>query len=159
MTMEITKAADYGLRAMYRLGQTPRDQSALIGVIAEEMSIPAQFLHKVMPRLVKAGLVRSRRGARGGYRLAMDPAEISLLNIIEAIDGPVFINRCLVDKDDCALHLECAIRPVFARAQAALRKVLQDQSLADVLKGKAQHASLASAPEGTPPRETTSTEA
>jgi len=136
MTMEITKAADYGLRAMYRLGQTPRDKSALIGSIAEEMDIPAQFLHKVMPRLVKAGLVRSRRGARGGYRLAKDPAEISLLDIVQAIDGPVFINRCLVDKDDCALHLECTIRPVFARAQAALRKVLRDHKLSDVLNGK-----------------------
>ena len=137
MTMEITKAADYGLRAMYRLGQMPRDQTALIGVIADEMNIPAQFLHKVMPRLVKAGLVRSRRGARGGYRLAKDPAEITLLDIIEAIDGPVFINRCLVDQDDCVLHLECAIRPVFARAQAALRHVLREHSLSDVLHSDA----------------------
>jgi len=155
MTMEITKAADYGLRAMYRLGQMPRDQTALIGLIAEEMNIPAQFLHKVMPRLVKAGLVRSRRGARGGYRLAKDPSEISLLDIIEAIDGPVFINRCLVDKDDCVLHLECAIRPVFARAQAALRHVLREHRLSDVLNGSAASlqspdAALADQPQEAP---------
>jgi len=134
MTMEITKAADYGLRAMYRLGQTPREHSALIGDIAKEMNIPAQFLHKVMPRLVKAGLVRSRRGARGGYRLAKDPADISLLDIIQAIDGPIFINRCLFDKDDCSMDAECHIRPVFVEAQSALRRVLRQHCLQDVIQ-------------------------
>ncbi len=133
MTMEITKAADYGLRAMYRLGRTPRESSALIGDIASEMNIPAQFLHKVMPRLVKAGLVRSRRGARGGYKLAKDPGEISLLDIVQAIDGPIFINRCLFDKDDCSMDAACSIRPVFAQAQEALRGVLRNHKLADVI--------------------------
>ncbi|MDX9999850.1 MAG: Rrf2 family transcriptional regulator [Polyangia bacterium] len=136
MSMEITKAADYGLRAMYRLGQTPKDTSALIGDIATEMQIPAQFLHKVMPRLVKAGLVRSRRGARGGYRLAKDPCEISLLQIVQAIDGPIFLNRCLFDHDDCSRNEDCTIRPVFAKAQDALRRVLDNSKLADVLNGK-----------------------
>lgn len=139
MTMEITKAADYGLRAMYRLGQTPKETSALIGDIAIEMNIPAQFLHKVMPRLVKAGLVRSRRGARGGYKLAKDPMDISLLDIVQAIDGPIFINRCLFDKDDCNLEHDCSIRPVFAKAQSALRQVLAQHKLADVLNGKGPH--------------------
>lgn len=135
MTMEITKAADYGLRAMYRLSQTPQNHSALIGDIASEMNIPAQFLHKVMPRLVKAGLVRSRRGARGGYKLAKAPAEISLLEIVQAIDGPIFINRCLFDEDDCSMDEDCPIRPVFAEAQNALRKVLHDSKLADLTNG------------------------
>ena len=132
MTMEITKAADYGLRAMYRLCKTPPNQSALIGDIANEMNIPAQFLHKVMPRLVKAGLVRSRRGARGGYRLAKTPAEISLLEIVQAIDGPIFINRCLFDADDCTMEETCPIRPVFQKAQTALRDVLHASKLSDV---------------------------
>jgi Rrf2 family protein len=133
MTMEITKAADYGLRAMYRLGQTPPNHCALIGDIANEMNIPAQFLHKVMPRLVKAGLVRSRRGARGGYRLAKPPAQISLLDIVQAIDGPIYLNRCLFDKDDCSLDAECPIRPVFAQAQDALRDVLHTRKLGDLV--------------------------
>ena len=135
MSMEITKAADYGLRAMYRLGQTPKETSALIGDIASEMKIPAQFLHKVMPRLVKAGLVRSRRGAHGGYKLAKDPKDISLLEIVQAIDGPIFLNRCLFDHEDCSLDWECTIRPVFAQAQSALREVLGAHKLADVLNG------------------------
>lgn len=137
--MEITKAADYGLRAMYRLGHTPRDTSALINDIAAEMSIPRQFLHKVMPRLVKAGLVRSRRGARGGYRLAKDPKDISLLDIVQAIDGPIYINRCLFDKDDCNRDGDCTIRPIFALAQSALHKVLASHRLSDVLNGKDVH--------------------
>jgi Rrf2 family protein len=136
MSMEITKAADYGLRAMYRLGQSPMNVSALIGDIAKEMNIPAQFLHKVMPRLVKAGLVRSRRGARGGYRLAKQPGEITLLQIVQAIDGPIYINRCLFDHDDCTMDEYCPIRPVFQDAQDALRKVLDDSSLADLIAQK-----------------------
>lgn len=136
MSMEITKAADYGLRAMYRLGQSPMNVSALIGDIAKEMNIPAQFLHKVMPRLVKAGLVRSRRGARGGYRLAKQPNEITLLQIVQAIDGPIYINRCLFDHDDCTMDEYCPIRPVFQDAQDALRKVLDDSSLADLITQK-----------------------
>ena len=133
MTMEITKAADYGLRAMYRLGQVPTNTSALIGDIAAELQIPAQFLHKVMPRLVKAGLVRSRRGARGGYRLAKTPGEISLLDIVQAIDGPIYINRCLFDHEDCSMDDYCPIRPVFQTAQDALRGVLHASSLADLI--------------------------
>ncbi len=143
MSMEITKAADYGLRAMYRLGQSPMNVSALIGDIAEEMSIPAQFLHKVMPRLVKAGLVRSRRGARGGYRLAKQPSEISLLQIVQAIDGPIYINRCLFDHEDCTMDDYCPIRPVFQDAQDALRKVLDDSSLADLITRKEEQAATA----------------
>ncbi len=136
MSMEITKAADYGLRAMYRLCQGPMNVSALIGDIANEMNIPAQFLHKVMPRLVKAGLVRSRRGARGGYKLAKQPSEISLLQIVQAIDGPIYINRCLFDHDDCTMEEYCPIRPVFQNAQDAMRKVLDDSSLADLVARK-----------------------
>ena len=143
MSMEITKAADYGLRAMYRLGQSPMSVSALIGDIANEMNIPAQFLHKVMPRLVKAGLVRSRRGARGGYRLAKQPGEISLLQIVQAIDGPIYINRCLFDHEDCTMDEYCPIRPVFQDAQDALRKVLDDSSLADLIVRKEAAAEAA----------------
>lgn len=143
MTMEITKAADYGLRAMYRLGQAPMNTSALIGDIANEMKIPAQFLHKVMPRLVKAGLVRSRRGARGGYRLAKPPTDISLLEIVQAIDGPIFINRCLFDHEDCTMDDYCPIRPVFQNAQDALRNVLGDNSLADLVTQKDTQAARA----------------
>ena len=143
MSMEITKAADYGLRAMYRLGQAPMNVSALIGDIAAEMNIPAQFLHKVMPRLVKAGLVRSRRGARGGYRLAKQPSEISLLQIVQAIDGPIYINRCLFDHEDCTMDDFCPIRPVFQDAQDALRKALDDSSLADLITRKEAEAARA----------------
>jgi Rrf2 family protein len=143
MSMEITKAADYGLRAMYRLGQSPMSVSALIGDIANEMNIPAQFLHQVMPRLVKAGLVRSRRGARGGYRLAKQPGEISLLQIVQAIDGPIYINRCLFDHEDCTMDEYCPIRPVFQDAQDALRKVLDDSSLADLIVRKEAAAEAA----------------
>jgi Rrf2 family protein len=146
MSMEITKAADYGLRAMYRLGQAPMNTSALIGDIASEMNIPAQFLHKVMPRLVKAGLVRSRRGARGGYKLAKQPGEITLLQIVQAIDGPIYINRCLFDHDDCTMDEYCPIRPVFQDAQDALRKVLDDASLADLIARK--HAEAAASSSG-----------
>lgn len=132
MSMEITRAADYGLRAMLYLSRRTEAGSVLIGDIAAAMEIPAQFLHKVMPRLVKAGLLHSRRGARGGYRLAKDPAKVTVLEIVEAIDGPILVNRCLVGSGDCSRIGECAIENVCKEAQNAITSKFSEFSLADL---------------------------
>jgi Rrf2 family protein len=130
--MEMTRAADYGLRAMLYLSRRMEAGSVLIGDIATAMEIPAQFLHKVMPRLVKAGLLHSRRGARGGYRLAKDPESVTVLDIIEAIDGPILVNRCLVGSADCSRIGKCAIEEVCKRAQKAITRELGEYNLADL---------------------------
>jgi Rrf2 family protein len=132
MSMEMTRAADYGLRAMLYLSRRMEAGSVLIGDIAAAMEIPAQFLHKVMPRLVKAGLLHSRRGARGGYRLAREPGKVSVLDIVEAIDGPILVNRCLVGSADCSRIGSCAIEEVCRQAQKAITAKLDDFSLADL---------------------------
>ena len=134
MSMEMTRAADYGLRAMLYLSRRMDAGSVLIGDIAAAMEIPAQFLHKVMPRLVKAGLLHSRRGARGGYRLAKEPQSVTVLDIIEAIDGPILVNRCLVGSADCSRIGKCSIEQVCKQAQKAITGKLNEYSLADVVK-------------------------
>jgi len=127
--MEMTRAADYGLRAMMYLAGRTGSGSVLIGEIASSMQIPPQFLHKVMPRLVKAGLLHSRRGARGGYRLSRLPSEISALDVIESIDGPILVNRCLVGSSDCGRLGACAIQTLCREAQDAIRKQFASRSL------------------------------
>ena len=134
MSSEITRAADYGMRAVLFLAQNRSKGSILIGEIAEVMDVPPQFLHKVMPRLVKAGLLSSRRGARGGYRLAKHPAEMTMLDVIEAIDGPLILNRCLLNATDCNRSGRCAVQEACAAAQQALRNKLNSFSIEDLCK-------------------------
>ncbi len=134
MSSEITRAADYGMRAVLFLAQHPERGSILIGEIAEVMDVPSQFLHKVMPRLVKAGLLSSRRGARGGYRLARNPTDVTLLEVIEAIDGPLVLNRCLLNASDCDRSGHCAVQEACAAAQQALRSKLASFTIEDIAR-------------------------
>lgn len=134
MSMEMTRAADYGLRAMVYLSHRGSGRSVFIGEIAEAMGIPAQFLHKVMPRLVKVGFLHSRRGARGGYKLARQLEDIKVLDIIEAIDGPIIINRCLIGSSDCDRMGMCSIQEICKQAQQAVTQKFGEFTLADVVR-------------------------
>lgn len=100
--MIINQATDYGFRAVVFLAGQPQGAMVEAQVIAREVVIPMRFLLKIMPSLIKAGIVRSQRGAGGGYALARSPREISLLDILEAIEGPIRLNRCLIDVDLCS---------------------------------------------------------
>ncbi len=134
MSMEMTRAADYGLRAMVYLSRRINEGSVFIGDIADAMQIPAQFLHKVMPRLVKAGFIHSRRGAGGGYKMAKPLDQINILEIIEAIDGPILINRCMSGASDCGRIGKCSVEVICKLAQKAVTDKFREFSLADVVR-------------------------
>ena len=92
--MQITRQADYALRAMLYLSRMPENQKAATSQIAEEQRIPPSFLAKIVSQLSIAGLIHTSRGARGGVSLARPSEEISVLEVIEAIDGPIALNAC-----------------------------------------------------------------
>lgn len=120
--MIINQATDYGFRAVvYLAGQEP-DQLVEAQAIAREVVIPMRFLLKIMPSLIKAGIVRSQRGAGGGYALARDPADISLLDILEAIEGPIRLNRCLLDPGLCSREAapDCKVHQALGEIQNRL---------------------------------------
>lgn len=99
--MKLNQATDYAFRAVYYLAQLPKGQVVEARVIAEDEKIPTRFLLKILRLLTAAGIVESFRGVSGGYKLAREPQEITLLDVVEAVEGPMEINGCLVDPKNC----------------------------------------------------------
>ncbi len=118
--MQITRQADYAVRAMVYLAQMGPDQRAATGQIAREKSIPPSFLAKIVSQLSVAGLLQTSRGARGGVSLAKPADKISLLDVIEAIDGPIMLNDCVGDSMTCTYDESCPLKPVWCDAQKML---------------------------------------
>jgi Rrf2 family protein len=137
--MQITRQADYAMRAVAYLANLGPDKRAATSQIAEEQQIPPSFLAKIVSQLSVAGLLQTSRGARGGVSLARTPEEISFLEVVEAIDGPILINECVVDHSACTFGESCQLRPVFCDAQADLVNRLESTTFLTVIEtnGKA----------------------
>jgi Rrf2 family protein len=136
--MQITRQADYAVRAVLYLaerGLTARVPTAEIG---REQRIPVTFLAKIMAQLSSAGIVRSTRGAHGGITLGRPADEISLLDIVEAIDGPMLLNECVGDISQCQLGQRCAVHDVWCQAQAELAGRLARTTFADLCRQQQQ---------------------
>jgi Rrf2 family protein len=118
--MQITRQADYAMRAVLYLAELGPERRAATSQIAEEKRIPPSFLAKIVSQLSVAGLLQTSRGARGGVSLARSPEAISVLEVVEAIDGPILLNECVVDGGVCVFGDDCALRPIFCDAQAEL---------------------------------------
>lgn len=134
--MQITRQADYAVRAVLHLARNGETRTAT-STIAEEQKIPPSFLAKIISQLSIAGLLHTSRGARGGVTLARQPAEITLLEVIEAIDGPIQLNECVGDTSNCSFDKDCPLRPVWCEAQEQLVGRLKATNFADmILKGQ-----------------------
>jgi Rrf2 family protein len=132
--MQLTRSADYAVRAMLDvIAQTDSEEGrARTHEIAQRQNIPPALLAKLVPLLVRAGLLDSQRGARGGLLLARPAPEISLLEIIEAIEGPIALNRCTATPVQCNEMEQCSIHPVWQQAQDYLVELLKATSLEDL---------------------------
>jgi len=135
--MEISRRTDYGVRLILDLAGLPDGKRASTQEIAQRQNIPAPFLAKIISHLSLSGLVNTHRGAGGGVRLARPAAEINLLQVIEALDGPVRLNRCVVEAGMCPQDKTCPVHHVWARAQEHLVTTLNDTTF-DVLAGEAK---------------------
>ena len=118
--MQITRQADYAVRAMVYLAQLGPERRASTSQIAQEKQIPPSFLAKIVSQLSVAGLLQTSRGARGGVSLAKSAADISLLDVVEAIDGPILLNDCVGDNASCSFGDNCPMKPVWCEAQQEL---------------------------------------
>lgn len=132
--MQITRQADYAMRAVMYLAENGPDRRAATSQIAEEKHIPPSFLAKIVSQLSVAGLLQTSRGARGGVSLARLPDEISLLEVVEAIDGPILLNECVADSGACTFGDSCSLRPVFCDAQAELVARLEGTTFGSLLQ-------------------------
>jgi len=130
--MQITRQADYAVRAVLYLARNG-DQRTATSMIAEKQRIPPSFLAKIVSQLSIAGLLHTSRGARGGVSLARAPQEITLLEVIEAIDGPIQLNECVGDSGACSFDDDCPLRPVWCDAQEQLVNKLKGTNFADMI--------------------------
>ena len=118
--MQITRQADYAVRAVLYLTRLGNGQRAATSQIAENQHIPPSFLAKIISQLSIAGLLHTSRGARGGVTLARAPEKITLLQVVEAIDGPIRLNECVHEDGMCAFSEDCPLEPIWKDAQKDL---------------------------------------
>lgn len=123
--MQITRQADYALRAVLYLARMEPNKKAATSQIAEEQHIPPSFLAKIISQLSIAGLIQTSRGARGGVSLAHSPDEISVLEVVEAIDGPIELNQCTTNPDVCVFGEDCPIHDLWCTTQVELVEKLR----------------------------------
>lgn len=132
--MRLTRGADYGTRGMLYLAKLPPSSVVLVSDIASAEGLPESYLAKIFQDLAKEGIVRSHRGAKGGFSLARPTNEITLRQIIEAIEGPIALNRCLAPWEGCERVDTCSVYPVLAKAQAELIATLDATTLSDLVR-------------------------
>ena len=130
MGLRLTNAADYAVRAMIHIACLPEGAVALSGDIARAYGIPSSFMAKILRQLVRAGLLQSFRGARGGFGLARPAGDIHLLDVVEAIEGPLALTGCMDgESDGCEWSAECPAHPVWARVQDKMTEILRGSTL------------------------------
>lgn len=129
--MQITRQADYALRAMIYLAKLEPNQRAATSQIADKQRIPPSFLAKIISQLSIAGLIHTSRGARGGVSLARTPGEVSILEVVEAIDGPITLNECTEEPSACPFGEECPLRSLWCDTQAELVDRLRKTTFAN----------------------------
>jgi Rrf2 family protein len=135
MRPELTKRADYAIRAMLALSRENGDGPLSARRIAEEMAIPGRFLPQVMGDLSRAGLVHAEPGRNGGYRLGRPATEVSLLDVIEAVEGDSRRRSCVLRGGPCGASGTCDVHDVFFAAQDAVIGILSAASLAGLVAG------------------------
>jgi Rrf2 family iron-sulfur cluster assembly transcriptional regulator len=131
--LRLTSAADYAIRAMIHLACLPDGGVALRSEIAEAQYIPTSFMAKILRSLVRARLLRSSRGVNGGFALARPTAEINMLEIVEAIEGPLALTDCVPNPSGCGWSVDCPASTVWAKVQNNVKGTLRESSLEDLV--------------------------
>jgi Rrf2 family iron-sulfur cluster assembly transcriptional regulator len=145
----LRRNTDYALRAVVNLAGRYGRAPVSTRVLAGEEEIPYQLAAKLMQRLSKAGLVESCMGSRGGFQLGRAPSQISLLDVIDAIQGPVRLNRCLLGRDVCTRQKHCVVSARLAELQKGISSYLGGTTLAGLLQnGQPKGAGKSKDPKG-----------
>ena len=140
--MQLTLTGEYAVRAMIHLASVPSGTLAQISDISAQWGVPENFLRKIVPLLSKSKLIASRRGNGGGIQLAKPAESITLLDVIEAVEGPMYLNKCLIGPEFCVRTRWCAVHCVWSEAQEKLKEILRGKSIAELArlgKGREKH--------------------
>lgn len=129
--LRFTKRADYGLMAIHYIASHGDDGAVSAKRIAEDLHIPPERLAKILQRLAKKELIESHNGPKGGYGLTRSPKEITVGQVVRALEGPVRIVSCM-DNDDCPQFSRCNLRRPVQKIQTSISHVLETMTLAEL---------------------------
>ncbi len=132
--MNLTRAGEYAIRCVLYLSTQDQQRVVKRREVAREMDIPGHFLGKIAQRLARAQIVEISQGARGGYRLLRPPSQISLLDVIVAVEGHMALNQCLIRPESCNRSNFCAVHQIWHQAREALLEVLRGADFASLAR-------------------------
>jgi Rrf2 family cysteine metabolism transcriptional repressor len=149
--MMFSTKAEYGVRVMVELARRAGEEPIPLAEIAERGGLPLAYLEHLVARLRKAGLVESRRGSRGGYLLARSPTEITMAEVVEALEGSIAPIECISEGSDgsivCSRETQpghvCPTKLLWTRVRFSIVRTLQEMTLADLVLGPALPAGSA----------------
>ncbi len=130
----IRRNSDYALRSLSLLAGLPKGSRIKVSAIAEKQDVPSPFLRKILLKLSKARIVESQSGPCGGFSLSRKPSQISLKEVLEAVQGRVSLNDCLYDCNSCSRWRRCSVRPGLSVIQEKLIGLLDECNLEDFIK-------------------------
>jgi Rrf2 family protein len=132
--LELSRKSDYALRAVIYLARIPPERYGRVSEIARAKDIPQAFLAQILPLLANRGVVKSQQGAHGGYTLARAPDQITFLEVIESVEGPLKLNKCVEGHhDDCTILDSCEMLHVWNQAQSQMVDYLRSVTMADMI--------------------------
>jgi Rrf2 family protein len=134
--MQVTREGDYGMRSVLYLARQPLKKISFVNEISEEYKIPRSFLAKILQKLVKAKIVRSYRGVKGGFSLAKQARDITALDVIEAIEGKLSLNICVLDKKRCNFSKHCPTHALWVNIQSKVVDVLKKTNFEELARQK-----------------------
>ncbi len=132
--MRLTRAAEYAIRCMIYLSTQGQGELTSRQEIADKADIPTHFLAKIAQDLARANFIEIRQGARGGFVLTMNPAEITLLEVVETMIGEIYLNDCVARPSSCKVTYDCAVHRVWMTAREQLRETLNNVTFAQLVK-------------------------
>ena len=128
--MRLTRAGEYAVRCMLYLCCLGVDNVGNRMEIAQAMDIPAQFLGKIAQQLARAGYIEIVQGPKGGFRLVLPPEKVTLLGVVEAVIGEIYLNDCLMRPESCHRSPTCSVYLVWEKARDQLRQTLEQTTFA-----------------------------
>jgi len=137
--MQFTRAEEYGIMGVIFLARQDQNRVVPLSEIAHAQEVPEKFLAKIFQNLTKAGIVRSHRGVKGGFTLGKDPSVVTLKDVVETIQGPYRLIKCLDDRDCCEKYKDCPIRAVLEEAEEKLLEVFGKYSINDLMHWAETH--------------------
>ena len=132
--MRLTRACEYAVRCVLFLSAQEKGIVVNKKEIAQEMDIPNQFLGKIAQQLSRSGILEIIQGPKGGFRLLISPEKLSLLDVIEAVMGEIFLNDCILRPDSCGRSFTCAVHNVWQEARNQLRETLREATFSKMVQ-------------------------